>query len=265
VRYSLSVTTVTTIYLDSIHPIQSVATMISTNMSSRLRRGPFVVLSAAVLLFLWSAYIPEKWLQQIRGFAHSDAERHPFPIARSNSNKQPIEGRKPAEVVDELWRRANQGDLLTEEGWETTNAFFTEPLPFPGTNKIKVVSNYWGPASEIGSDVDGVEVYLGFLDAGEIDGSLRYTPPPKPYTMKMALSYRLMTMPAYDRWYGPDGKLVEKKPSGSRFWQIKGKPGPPMATVNTAIRYVLETRKQTHNPVIRENADRTLAVLEQWR
>ena len=119
-----------------------------------------------------------------------DTEKPPFPITRSNSKKQPIEGRKPAEVVDELWRRASQGDLLNEEGWKNTNAFFTEPLPFPGTDKIWVVSNYWGPASEIRSDTEGVEVYLGFLDAGKIDGLLRYTPPPKTDAIKMAVSYR---------------------------------------------------------------------------
>jgi hypothetical protein len=174
--------------------------------------------------------------------------------------------------VDELWRRATQGDLLTDEGWQATNAFFTEPVPFPGTNKIKVVSNYWGPAYEmrgtdsvIHSDADGVQVSVGFWDAGEINGLLRYTPPPKTDAIKMAFLYHLVAMPAYLRWYGPDGKLVEKKPTGSLFWQIKGKPGPPVATVNTAIRYVLQMRSQTHNPVIRENADRTLAVLERWQ
>jgi hypothetical protein len=61
--------------------------------------------------------------------------------------------------------------------------------------------------------------------------------------------------------YGPNGKLIEKKPIGSRFWQIQGSPGLPWTTVNTAIRYVLEMRDKTSDPAIKKNTDQTLAEL----
>ena len=232
-------------------------------MSFRFKYGVCVALSAGVLLFLWSAYAPETWLRRIRGLAHGHTGEPAAPSSRSSIER--IGGRRPNELVDELWRRVTQGDLLTPEGWQATNGLFTEQVPFPGTGKMMVVSNDWGPASEIRSDAVGTEVILGYLDAGQIDGLLRYTPPPETDAMKMAFAYDLVTVPAYSMMYGPDGKtLLEKKPTGSQCWKIKGKLGLPMATVNTMIRYVLQTQRRAHNPTIQANADRTLAVLEQW-
>ena len=62
--------------------------------------------------------------------------------------------------------------------------------------------------------------------------------------------------------YGPDGKtLVEKRATGALVWVIKGAQGPPVTTVNTAIRYVLEMRQKTTNQIIKANASQTLAQL----
>ncbi len=107
---------------------------------------------------------------------------------------------------------------------------------------------------------------MGYFARGEIDSSLRYTPPPKTEFVKTGLSvpygYSMVTVQAYMMMYGPDGKtLVAKKPVGFRVWVIQRAPGVPRTTVNTAIRYVLETRKKTLDPVIRQNADQTLAKL----
>jgi len=55
--------------------------------------------------------------------------------AAQGSPKCPIEGRSPNEVVDELWRMATQGELLTPDGWRRAGGFFTKPTPYPG-NKV---------------------------------------------------------------------------------------------------------------------------------
>lgn len=60
--------------------------------------------------------------------------------------------------------------------------------------------------------------------------------------------------------YGPDGKtLIEKRPTGVHVWMIKAAQGPPVTTVNTAIRYALEMREKTSDRAGKENADQTLA------
>jgi hypothetical protein len=179
----------------------------------------------------------------------------------SGNARDPIQGKSQTEVVDEVWRIATQGGLLTAEGWSKACGFFTTPVPFPGDKEFLIVSNDWGPAYDFKKG-EGTDIELGYIDRGKIDSALRYTPPPKIEFIKTAFQYYLTTVPAYMMMYGPDGKtLVEKKPVGYRVWQIKGSPGTPWTTVNTAIRYVLEKRAATSDPVIKRNADATLAQL----
>jgi hypothetical protein len=45
------------------------------------------------------------------------------------------------------------------------------------------------------------------------------------------------------------------------YWKVKGSPGDPWTTVNTAIRYALEMREKATHPAIKKNADQTIAKL----
>ncbi|MBZ5719772.1 MAG: hypothetical protein LAO03_05270 [Acidobacteriia bacterium] len=175
---------------------------------------------------------------------------------------EPIQGKSRTEVVDEVWRMATQGELLTPEGWRQACGFYTNPTPFSGNKMILVMSNDWGPSYEDTLKGDSTDVEMGYVDMGKIDFALHYTPPPKTEFVKTGFLYHLVTVPAYLMMYGPDGKtLVEKKPVGYRVWQIQGSPGLPWTTVNTAIRYVLEMRNKTTDPAIKNNADQTIAKL----
>jgi hypothetical protein len=177
--------------------------------------------------------------------------------------QQPIEGKSPTEVVDEVWRLATQGELLTPDGWRGACGFFSSPTPFPGNKVILVMSNDWGPAFQVGSRDDAAEVDLGYFAIGKIDTALRYTDTPSRY-MKTAFAYHLVPVLSYMKIMGPDGKtLVEKRPVGYREWQIQGSPESQWTTVNTAIRYVLEKRDNATDPTIKKNADQTLAKLLQ--
>jgi len=180
----------------------------------------------------------------------------------AETENEPVKGKSRTEVVDELWRMATQGELLTPEGWHQACGFFTNPTPFSGNNAILVMSNDWGPSYEDRSKEHSTDVELGYFDRGKIDAELRYAPPPKKEFVKTGFLYHLVAVPAYSMMYGPDGKtVVEKKPTGYRFWQIQGSPGLPWTTVNTAIRYVLEMRGKATDPTIKKNADETLEKL----
>ena len=186
----------------------------------------------------------------------------PDSIPRAQPTQERIEGRTPTEVVDEIWRRATQGQLLTPDGWRAAGGFFTEPRPFPAKEKILVVCNEWGPAHEMRTVGEGKEILVGYWDAGSIDAKLRYTPPEETGAVKTAFAFTLVTAPSYLMMYGPDGKtLAEKRPTGSRVWLIKGAQGRPVTTVNTAIRYLMERREKTTDPEIKENASRAITHL----
>jgi hypothetical protein len=176
---------------------------------------------------------------------------------------EPIEGRTPKEVVDELWRLATQGQLLTARGWQRAGQLCTDPTAFRYPQAIFVVSNEWGPAGEFNVTQDTAEAEVGFTGLGTIDTALHYTPAPKTQFEKEFSIYRLVAVPQYTMMYGPDGKtLLSKRPTETRMWQIKGSQGRPFTTVNTAIRYVLNQRDKTHDPIKKNNADQTLQILK---
>jgi hypothetical protein len=173
----------------------------------------------------------------------------------------------PKDVVTELWQRATEGLLLNPEGWNKSSGLFVHPTEPPKNRSFQVVSNEWrvGPVIDRG---DMTEVDVEYGATGEIDSSLRYTPPPKIPYMKTRFAYYLVWLPSYLPVYGgADGRtVVGKQPTGTGIgiWQINDPRMPPWTTVNTAIRYVLEKREKTADPVIRKNADETLKILLRW-
>lgn len=166
-------------------------------MRLMVKYGVSMVLLVIGCVLLWSVYVPEGWLRQIRCFARTSACEMPERIPKAEPAQQHIEGRAPTEVVDEIWRMATQGQFLTPEGWRMAGGFFTEPGPFPASEKILVVANEWGPAYVLRSDGDSKEVAVGYWDAGSIDIKLRYTPPAKTGFVKTAFGYTLITAPSY--------------------------------------------------------------------
>jgi hypothetical protein len=169
-------------------------------------------------------------------------------------------GMSPKEIVDQLWKMATQGELLTPDGWNRASRFYRHPGPPPGNKIVLIMSNYWGPGEE---HIRGnnAEVIVGYVDAGKIDSELRYTPPQKTDALKTGMLFRLILAPSHWPVLGPDGK-IEREATGAMEWEIESPQGLPWTTVNTAIRYVLETRDKTTGPAIKMNADRTLTALE---
>jgi hypothetical protein len=171
-------------------------------------------------------------------------------------------GSSPTEVVDQLWRKATAGELLTRQGWNGTSRFFVQDAPFPGDGIVRIVSNYWGiehsSVNDKTAEVDGE-----YWDAGRIDSSLRYSEAPQTPFYKTNLVFHLVFSPTHLAMFKSDGKTITGKEDrpGPMEWQIKDAPGVPWTTINTAIRYVLEMRGKTSDPVVMKNADRTLAKL----
>jgi hypothetical protein len=167
----------------------------------------------------------------------------------------------PREVVEHLWSMGVTGELLTTQGWNTASGFYTKPNLEPQDKSFNVYSNYYGLYS-VTINGDKAEVIMDYSNGGRIDSNLRYSPPPKTNAFKTGLAFQLILTPSYMRMFGPDGKTeIEKKATGYSAWKIEGPAFPPWTTVNTAIRYVLEMRNKSSDPVIKKNADETISKL----
>lgn len=172
----------------------------------------------------------------------------------------------PREVVESLWKMATLGELLQpdRQKW-ASSAYFAVEKAAPGNGRVQVFSNYWGTIVAGTNDTTShVEVEVEYYNAGEIDSALRYIPPPKRTAYKTALVYRLISVPEYDMFYSPNGAVAEKRPNGCNGWRIEGSLDKPFATVNAAIRYVLEMRNKFTDPAVRKNADETIQQLLKW-
>jgi len=175
----------------------------------------------------------------------------------------PLE-RDPAEVVRGLWDMAARGELLSEKGWTEASYLFTKPNPFPRTGVIQIFSDYFG-VNAVSVDGKTATVDMECANLGDIDAALRFksASPLPPNVMKASLRYRLALVPDYILEYGLDGRtLLRKREIPGKFhWEIEDPLLTPWVTVNSAIRYVLEARNRTSDPLIKKNADETLRQL----
>jgi hypothetical protein len=124
------------------------------------------------------------------------------------------------------------------------------------------MSNYWGPPGALPrTDSNGVDVLVGCWHLGTIDAALRFAPAPRTDAVKESELYHLVFARSHGRKF-ENGKIVQEEATGYPItWQISRPLDMPFTTVNTAIRYVLEKREKTSDPVIKQNADKTLAAL----
>jgi hypothetical protein len=184
-------------------------------------------------------------------------------VAIALTGQSPLgSGNSPKDVVDQLWTRAARGELLAPDGWNRASGLFVQHIPAPGNGMVRIISNYWG-VGHASVNGDSAEVDVEYSDAGRIDSSLRYSPPPKTRFYKTMLVFHLVFGPTQWTMFKSDGKAITGKEErkGAMEWQIKDPPSLPWTTVNTAIRFVLEMREKTADQVIKRNADQTLAKL----
>jgi hypothetical protein len=171
------------------------------------------------------------------------------------------ETKSPKEVVEAFWKLETEGGRLTPEGWHNAGSFFVRPSPPPQKKTIAVISGkYKYSVDERWVKGNQAEIANGYVDLGRIDSDLHYSPPDSRfYDNKTAVLYHLVLT---DRHWeiGPDG-ITEREVSGPLAWRIE-KPEPILwITVDTAIRFVKGVGEKTTDPIIKKNAEQTLAKL----
>lgn len=192
-----------------------------------------------------------------------------FPQASTeDSTKGQLKPNCPADsakdVVQSLWGMAASGEMIAS--WGSAARLFSEPGPWPSDRSVRVVSDYWWVEYHECSDKsEAIVIVQSHWDRipGVIDARLHFTPPPRS-AVQAGMAYRVIMASPQMYYWGADGKPVPAKPTGEpKRWLIQGPPLPSFLTVTAAIRYVLEQRAKTEDPVIRKNADETLAALLQ--
>jgi hypothetical protein len=142
--------------------------------------------------------------------------------ARQQVSSQAID-KPPKEVVNQLWKMATTGELLTRDGWQRAGRLFNHAIPVPTNKTVNVVSNSWGLDNE---SIKGntAEVIMGFEDEGTIDATLRYRPPPKTDAVKAGRLYRLVFAPTHEFMYDSDGKTIINRDGRSKGMANRGSP-----------------------------------------
>ncbi|HEX5423453.1 MAG TPA: hypothetical protein VFW94_07885 [Candidatus Acidoferrales bacterium] len=198
----------------------------------------------------------------------------PVALPRASSARQRSNGAQgskcptssASDTIYELWNMAASGRLLNRRGWEfAARYYFSKPSPWSSDGSFQVVTDYWTVTYDrcagdtllgkvLGDDEAVVSVISHWgRKPGLIDSELRFTPPPQSSVYETGIGYHLV-LTTLDVSTSP-GETPQKR------WRIQGPPPPPFATVTAAIRYVLERRAETKDPMVRKNADETLAQL----
>ena len=97
------------------------------------------------------------------------------------------------------------------------------------------------------------------IDQGRIDDALHYMPPDSSHE-KVWVNHLLVLTDKY-RELDADG-TSEKQERGMYAWRIQNAEPVVWLTVDTAIWYVTKTRESASDPLIKKNADQTLARLK---
>jgi hypothetical protein len=169
---------------------------------------------------------------------------------------------KPTELVATQYEKfiAN-GAFLTPEGWKRARTIFEESHAFPPDGEISLMAT-GGALGEDWVKDNEAQVETKWTDyLGTIDSALRFKPPKRDVPIVMTTFVFRLVYTNKHRDIGADGKTI-REIIGPWEWKM----GEPLilrwATPDRAIEYVSIMRDKTDDPVIRKNADKTIAALK---
>ena len=161
----------------------------------------------------------------------------------------------PRDVVERFCKLDAQGEQLSPAGWNKLAALFVNPgaRRIDGVMVIRdcVVGR---PHPEEGRVVFGVACTpLGEIDSAEA----RFSPIPPEVKVKGGFSVIKQPGRGSAESSRPNEELAE--------WRIEGPMPGPRLSVDAAIRYVAELRRNASNDTIGKNAEKALASLKRYR
>jgi hypothetical protein len=170
-------------------------------------------------------------------------------------------------VVEQYCKTASEGRWLGPDHWDELQEWFTTYPQWSSDDGVFVVKDYIvdEPKRQIGAD-DRVhyEVEVDYLEWGYFDSSLIFrhsgdAAPGEPVKTVQRSSVLLTDKSEKNLW--ETHKTEEKK--GPLRWRMDSWGGLQLqhVTVDTAVRYITEMRSKSNDPIVRDNANRTLTIL----
>jgi len=175
---------------------------------------------------------------------------------------QPTENlpQSPKAALLEFCTAETEGKGLTHDGWKQLTAFFVRPLPWR-KDKIHIAKDF--VVSDAAIEGSKADLYVEYIDLGELDSSLRYTNDVPGGSIEVRVGYKLVLGNKY--WKFEDGEADTKEATGRTKWRIDDLHPDQWITVDTAIRFLTDTLDTATDEVIRRNAMRSLAALKRLR
>jgi hypothetical protein len=169
-------------------------------------------------------------------------------------------GKATERVVRQYEKLIADGAFLTPEGWKKASRIFVRSNPYPKDGEVLLTSQA-GLIGENWVRGDRAEVERKWTDfRGSIDSSLRYKPAmPTIDVIPAILDYSLVFT---NRHIDIEEEGTTREVLGTWEWKIEGPQSERWATVEKAIIYVTEMRDKSDDPIVKRNANRTIAILK---
>lgn len=163
----------------------------------------------------------------------------------------------PKAVVDAFLRMAINGDLLTPDGWNEADLLFAHPNRMPHEKSLTVIGRDYS-VREISVRGNHSEVFATYRALGEIDSSMRYTPPDA-WPQKVVTRYDLILKSAE----GAGDQSSHQVDAGQ--WRIETPQRTTLVGLEAALAHVTATRDKASDPVVKRNAAITLVQLKKFQ
>lgn len=176
-------------------------------------------------------------------------------VIRALAQTTPVVQESPKQVLERFLAFETAGGTLTADGWRRADQFFSRSAEPAADKDVYVIYPEYG-VPEPRMKENKADVVVQVLPQGRIDSELRFVPS---QNYKEGLLFHLVLVSTYPvvNSKGEESKEVTGPPE----WRIEGTGIAMLLNIAAAIHYVTLTREKTTNPVIRKNADETLAKL----
>lgn len=165
----------------------------------------------------------------------------------------------PEGIVQIFCTMDAQGKQLTPQGQKEVDPLLAQQKAWVLNPEITIIKDFVvrGPTS----GADATLVAVAYNVWGKLDSSLRFTPLSGPVANRPTLvpeSFNLNRLNTHTE-PGPGGQLHEVMEHTE--WRINKPQSEPHIDLEAAIRYVRESSYRSRDPLLRMNAQRTLAAL----
>ncbi|MGB6484639.1 MAG: hypothetical protein WBE86_14225 [Candidatus Acidiferrales bacterium] len=176
--------------------------------------------------------------------------------------------KSPVDVVRDFMKIETTGRRLTIDGRRTASVFFIRPTSPYGNRVINVIWDYEPTDVEETAHTEyWAEVTADTTEVGQLDSTLRFKRITMPRRVVKTIDFLNFELVLTDkRWTRDQFGLMSGSVTQPLQWEILDGPEQDIyITIDTALRYVAEMRTKTSDPVIRKNADSTLAELKRMQ